>query len=42
MLGGALTDWRMLAVLVVAALAGYVIWERLKRPDIFGILKGRG
>jgi lysozyme family protein len=39
-LGGALTDWRMLAVIVVAALAGYVIWERMKRPDISGIIKG--
>lgn len=38
-LGGALTDWRVLAVIVVAALAGYVIWERLKRPDIRGIIK---
>lgn len=38
-LGGALTDWRVLAVIIVAALAGYVIWERLKRPDISGILK---
>lgn len=38
-LGGALTDWRALAVIVVAALAGYVIWERLKRPDIAGVFQ---
>lgn len=38
-LGGALTDWRALAVIVVAALAAYVIWERLKRPDISGVFK---
>lgn len=41
-LGGALSDWKVLAVMVVAALAGYVIWERLKRPDISGIIKGVG
>lgn len=40
-IGGLLTDWRVVAVLVVAALAGYVIWERLKRPDIFGYFRGR-
>ncbi len=38
-LGGAVTDWRALAVIVVAALAGYVIWERLKRPDISGVFQ---
>lgn len=38
-LGGALTDWRALAVIVVAALAGYVIWERMKRPDISGVFQ---
>jgi lysozyme family protein len=38
-LGGALTDWRVLAVIVVAALAGYVIWERMKRPDISGVFQ---
>ena len=38
-LGGALTDWRVLAVVVVAALAGYVIWERMKRPDISGVFQ---
>jgi lysozyme family protein len=38
-LGGALTDWRVLAVIVVTALAGYVIWERMKRPDISGVFQ---
>jgi hypothetical protein len=38
-LGGALADWRVLAVVVVAALAGYVIWERMKRPDISGVFQ---
>lgn len=41
-LGGALSDWKVLVVLIIAALAGYVIWERLKRPDISGIIKGVG
>lgn len=41
-LGGAMSDWKVLAVVVVAAIAGYVIWERLKRPDISGVLKGAG
>jgi lysozyme family protein len=38
-LGGALTDWRALAVIGVAALAAYVIYERSKRSDISGVLK---
>jgi lysozyme family protein len=41
-LGGALTDWRALAVIIVAALAAYVIWERAKRPDISGVFRSCG
>lgn len=33
-LGGALSDWRVLAVLVIAGVAAFVIYERLKKDDI--------
>jgi lysozyme family protein len=31
---GAATDWRVLAVFIVGALAGFIIYERLKKSDI--------
>jgi lysozyme family protein len=38
-IGGALTDWRVAAVIVVGLLAAYVIYERMNRPDIKGWFK---
>lgn len=37
--GGALTDWKVAAVVVVGLLAAFLIWDRMKRPDIFGIFR---
>ncbi len=34
--GGFLTDWRVLALVIVLVLLGYIAWERAKRPDILG------
>lgn len=36
---GFLTDWKVLALLVVLAAIGYIIWERNGRPDIRGWFK---
>lgn len=38
-IAGAATDWKVVAVLVVGALVGFLIWERMKRPDILGIFR---
>lgn len=38
-IGGALTDWKVAAVLIVGGLAAFVIYERLKKPDIKGWFK---
>jgi lysozyme family protein len=38
-IGGALSDWRVAAVIVVGILSAYVIYERIKRPDISGVFK---
>lgn len=38
-IGGALTDWRVAAVIVVGILSAYVIYERMKRPDISGVFR---
>ncbi len=35
-IGGFLTDWRVLALVVVLAALGYIIWERNGKPDIRG------
>lgn len=37
--GGALTDWKVAAVLVAGALAAFLIWDRLRRSDIRGVIK---
>lgn len=37
-LGGALTDWKVVAVLVIAGIAGYIIYERIRKEDIKGII----
>lgn len=38
-IGGALTDWRVAAVIVVGLLAAFLIWDRMRRSDIKGVLK---
>jgi hypothetical protein len=38
-IGGALTDWKVAAVLIAGGLAAFVIYERLKKPDIKGWFK---
>jgi lysozyme family protein len=37
--GGLLTDWRVLAVIITGALAGYIVWARSGKPDVTGWLK---
>lgn len=38
-IGGALTDWKVAAVLVGGALAAFLIWDRMKRRDIKGVVR---
>ena len=38
-LGGALTDWRVATVLVIGAIAAFVIWQRITKSDISGWFK---
>lgn len=37
--GGMLSDWKVVATLIVGALVGFIIWDRMKRPDILGWFK---
>ena len=34
--GGFLTDWRVVALIIVLVALGYIVWERNGRPDIRG------
>lgn len=35
-IGGFVTDWKVMVVVAVTALAAFVIWERMGKPDIRG------
>ena len=37
-IGGALTDWKVAAVFVVAGIAAYIIYERIRKEDIKGVI----
>ncbi len=36
--GGFLTDWRVLALVVVLAALAYIVWQRNGKPDIRGLI----
>jgi lysozyme family protein len=37
--GGAVTDWRIAGVLVIGAIAAFVIFERARKPDMSGFFR---
>ena len=37
--GGFLTDWRVLALIVVLAALAWIVWERAGKPDIRGLVR---
>ena len=39
--GGLLTDWRVVSVIIVGVLAGFIVWNRSGKPDVIGWISAR-